>query len=297
MKTKHQVSAFTLIELMVVVGIIGLLIAIVLPAVGAARDQARSATTRATITAIETGVQQFYADHLVGGAYPPSQWMSLPVSPHGTSGRFEGANFVAWAVVGADLQGTPGFRDLNGNGVWQDDIQNLYAINTVTKQPALPRSGPYVEISKMEFPKPQTGTTAPFFIESNPQAGPLNSICFLDSFDQPILYYRANEGQGPMVGMAGSPGIYNFDDNALITGTGTGGMDLGGGAFHFPQGLGPTVTIPATGDRGTFAYAVHNPDVTALARPHRPDSFILISPGPDAVYGTADDLANFKINK
>jgi hypothetical protein len=36
-----------------------------------------------------------------------------------------------------------------------------------------------------------------------------------------------------------------------------------------------------------------NPKITAKLTPHRPNSYLLISPGYDGEYGTADDITNF----
>jgi hypothetical protein len=35
---------------------------------------------------------------------------------------------------------------------------------------------------------------------------------------------------------------------------------------------------------------------TSCGRPVKPDSFILISAGPDGIYGTKDDICNFEPN-
>jgi len=300
---RHTKRGFTLVELMVVVGIIALLIAIVLPAVNAARTQAKVAATQNTVRVIEVGVEQFRADHLVGGSYPESIHLGLnkDQSPHvytpGWSGSSAadvcGANLLAWALAGADLLGTPGFRDLDGDGFWYNDALALYDTTTDPQ----PRSEPFVDIDKMTFPELiGTGAAARFMIREHPDVL-LYSICFLDSFDQPVLYYRANVGQATMAvderGVLSPSGIYNLGDNSWITDSlqdsdsrfGSGRADLGAGGIH------------PLADLSIFAAAIHNPNVTAVDRPHRADSFIVLSAGPDALYGTADDIANFEINK
>ena len=55
-------SAFTLIELLTVVGIIGLLVGILLPSLQAARTQARKAKVKAQISAIEKALEIFKND-------------------------------------------------------------------------------------------------------------------------------------------------------------------------------------------------------------------------------------------
>ena len=69
-------DAFTLIELLTVIFIISLLIGVLLPSIGAARNAAKKATTAKTIQAIGVGLEMFKNDNekdfrLTNG-YPPS---------------------------------------------------------------------------------------------------------------------------------------------------------------------------------------------------------------------------------
>ncbi len=330
---------FTLVELMVVIGIIGLLVAIVLPAVGAARRAARAGATSATISVLETGLEQYRADNRVGGAYPPSG-LALPqevaVSPHVTDStygnypggascpRVSGASLLTWALAGADLMGTPGFRDLNGNNIWEDNTgsksgsgaeYNLYAIYSASHpdlalqgKPVHTRSGPFVDISKMRFPKQVKSGEYWFELDELVGRPRLTSIAFLDSFGQPILYYKANPAGNVMAANNRSgddQGIYTLEDNAYITGSSDDGLDLGAGAIdtsgrHHYMGIRDTSQNPEQWER-SFDRTIWNPTATVgggtIARPHRPDSFILISAGPDGIFGSADDIANFKVNQ
>jgi hypothetical protein len=99
-------------------------------------------------------------------------------------------------------------------------------------------------------------------------------------------------------------GIYSLQDNAPITGinapgNATTGLDLGLGTNHPIKNLGdPLDPTPIDGSaKGTFSYLLHDRSVTAMPRPHKADSFILLSPGADGLYGTMDDIANFPANK
>ena len=330
-------GAFTLVELMVVIGIIAVLILLILPAIGSARIQARVVATRATISAIEIGIGQFRADNNIGGEYPPSaappvsgsvsqvEWLRGEVicpTANNEYRKIDGASLLVWALAGADLLGTPGFRNLNGNETWADDTgrytdgtPGLYNYGNITaNQPDYTRSGTFVDISKMKFPT-RVGSdlnNCAFRIPAavgTPDRCTTYSTCFLDSFDQPVLYYRANQNNPLMVVLAlpyvntgANAAIYNLFDNGIITTDsatyGTQALNLGGGSLHFggiAAGVGNT-TDGSEPPIGTFGHTVWNPSVMAGSKPHRADSYILLSAGPDGVYGTGDDIANFDVN-
>lgn len=344
---RQPARAFTLVELMVVIGIISLLIAIALPAFSAARTAAKRASTEAMISTLSTGADMFHADSALGGAYPPSVMTVVQPNPINNSQiAVCGANLLVWGLAGADLLGTPGFRDLDNSGTspegdifggWTNDMGsnpaqpqvNLYALSGT--KPYHPRSGPYVDLSKVRLTKQMAPNSVEFQVPAG--GGNLDSHAFLDAWDQPILYYKANPnakyiadegsvnagGSAVIYSAVGKPkryapsGIYNLFDNAIITGGGTGsGMDFGAGRAHFSPDRNATNPRPMLGNPtvsptnsafesqnppGSFVRHIFNPSISAVATPHRPDSFILLSAGADGLFGTADDVANFPINK
>jgi hypothetical protein len=145
---------------------------------------------------------------------------------------------------------------------------------------------------------------------------------FVDAWDRPILYYKANPGAKRMVtDPTVAPGIYNQIDNGIVTGSdatgvySSSGVDFGAGKVDPSSGTSPlhkifTVTgaipelIPTFTDgvnniltlqqyENSFARFILDPTVKARNTPVRRDSYLLISAGSDAIYGTRDDLTNW----
>ncbi len=301
---------FSLVELLAVVGIIALLIAILVPSLNVVTIKAKSTATLNTIRVLETAIEAFKADMVVGGAYPESA--ALPTaSPHVPNETIvpSGASLLLWALIGADGLGTPGFLDLDGSGTWRNDTTcnapkpGLYDI--ANNQPVRSRSGPFVAKESMKMAQPKDGdpntrgiqpTLGQYFIERY-GVGPISTTCFLDSFDRPILYYRANPAGDVMGGIQAGNAIYDLYDNHIFTGLNGGpGLNLGAGPIHPLSKLGSFVSGPEP-EKPSFLHTVWDPKVIAASRPQRPDSYILLSAGPDGKWGTDKDIGNIHINK
>lgn len=345
-KNNCRRGGFSLVELLVVVAIIVLLIGLLIPGLTAVRNQAKIASSKATFASLDAGMATYKADQEVGGAFPPSRgdnpngvaysnaaaWdfaNPYDTSPNTLLHDYEGATGAAllvMAMAGADLQGTPGFRDLDGDGVWGNDCfgggaaptgnpPGAYAAKAANNQaPYYKRFGPYVQIDKIKITPRTPGTTGAattFDIKGATLPAPLKLPVFLDAFGYPILYYHADTTANRAVTDIGALnqgfGTYMFEDNRYFTGDdgdANYGVDLGAGKDHAIVKAVPNnynsmktpnnFTLPQ--DRETFLWYTHDPKVTTNIRPRNAKTYLMMSPGPDAIYGTADDVANFDKN-
>ncbi|QDV90580.1 Type II secretion system protein G precursor [Phycisphaerae bacterium RAS2] len=244
MVTKRR--AFTLIELLTVMAIIVLLIGILVPALGAARDRARRTATKAQIKAMTDGLEAFHADK---DSYPPSNPGLYTTDPYNLAGtrdaqlanwalgnganELQGAHLLADVLVGRDMLGYDPMPSAAGTTYdrWNpsNDRQKYYS----------PADG--VSMSSLAEPPsdgggevPNTlGNPQPLIAGNNPQPGsvPLLARVFVDRFGWPILYYRANptsNADSPIISqtdavpaptdlaLAGN-GFYDGMDNQVFT--------------------------------------------------------------------------------
>lgn len=325
--------AFTLIELMVVVGIIVLLVGILIPSLSAARNAAKKADTKAEMNGLATGLETYRGD-AGGGSYPPShsdnpkpEDRNLIKHPLQTDqeARVAGAHLLVQAMVGADLLGSPGFRDLDRDGFWWNDTDlgknGLYEL-TEDKEPVVSRYGAgYVDSRMIERVVPLSKLQDEFVIRHWPDeqiatSGTADQPVFLDAWGVPVLYYRANSSATRMIG-GDKPGVYWQEDNNLITGsvdskfTNYKGIDFGGGKvggtsdaadfFHkivkvlCPEPKDPPLDVQSTNPlyENNFARFIIDSSVKTRPTPVQKDSYLLISAGKDLRYGTDDDVTNW----
>ncbi|MCH8804750.1 MAG: type II secretion system protein [Planctomycetes bacterium] len=324
-------TGFSLVELLVVIAIIVLLISIVVPALSAARRAAKEASTNVMLGVLSTGLQTFEADRRIGGRFPPSlpdlrpdgtRKVADPYHPNSsrsTTIEISGAGLLVWALAGADLLGTPGFRtfDTQNSTVWNEDSHRklesdprksgAFALNS-NLQPVHARSGPYVDLSKINvtrWDKNEGSFVIPAELEARSESGrsavTREYPMFLDSFGYPVLYWRADPA-GVQFADSVSPdrlpsarrGIYHWIDNEALVNSGARDVlvlraDNEVHKLDYEPGQDPPID-PAP---GFFQYYIWNQDVGAKVHPQRPDSYLLVSPGADGLYGTADDIANF----
>jgi prepilin-type N-terminal cleavage/methylation domain-containing protein len=314
----REKSAFTMVELLIVIGIIAILIALLIPAVSMVKNTAKATQQRAQLTTIEMALTAFKNDY---GDYPPSHGYDGSGNP--AYATYCGALTLTEALVGWDLLGFHPKSAWRADGRNKDGSAMVYLDGTESsseKEKNLKeRRGPYLELA-----------TANVFQLGNSSAGAndgifnsvgrflKNTYVICDVFGvrrltigsgnavktikagTPILYYRANTSSKIFDPNANSqPGneanIYNAYDN-----------------FYFMRILKP-VTVDGSlsnkdhplcgdfkylfnldcGDPVNHIYGIRDSKITTIPWPHRSDSYILISAGADGLYGTSDDIRNF----
>jgi hypothetical protein len=293
-----------MVELLTVAAIISLLVGLLIPALSTVRRIAKETRQKAQFTTMELGLTTFKNDY---GDYPPSDWL--------LGSDYCGAQKLAEALLGWDLMGLhpqsvwradgldagggPGtydpakVRDGNGDGV-PDTLDE--------------RKGRYVELATASAFR--LGSSAPGIRDGLfDDVGPLAPYTFVlcDVFGAkkvrladgslakaglPVLYYKADTSQKTI------QGIYDALDNDAIV-VAKEQEDL----LKHPQWSGSRPLNPLCWTQNNYQYFYNYirdpkvdsraPTMPAAGWPYRPDSYILISAGPDGFYGTEDDIRNF----
>ena len=322
---------FTLVELLTVIAIIALLIGILLPSLQTARDQAKALKTRAMLKSLGDGLEMFRTENendrefRTTNGYPTSA-AAEDQTETGAQDMY-GAHQLVRHLMGKDLKGFVPRRNVPASlqsdaAAAAGDEQVLWYDPEAFELAPLDRVGPYVAADAVTVVRTRHLPEAEKY--PDPTVGQMPQHVFVGTHGYPVLYYLANPSfsgrpdalvarlEEPAVGETGYPGIYTFEDNGIFTGfcDDTTCFDpawpFGGGESRI-QKFGDIPAIAATvgDDTRTFQYYVLNKQVyqatkdpddeTAVptAVPYRKDSFLLITPGKDGVYGTSDDVTNY----
>lgn len=279
-------KGFSLVEMLVVVAIISILIALLLPAFGAVQKMALNLRQKAQFNAIEIGLEAFSNDF---SDYPESSYAD----------GYGGAQKLAEAMMGMDGMGVHKDTDFNADA--EDDSGNLlYNIGTTGKtltgtdleESLAKRYGPYLEtdtanavyLNDIDFPSSDAGTCDMLLAERTlvlaDQYGTVKNSLTNKKTGMPVLYFKA----GTHIS-GDTEYVFNFQDNWYFAGfDGSVGKD---GSKHDWLTGNPYEEIHSNFRDYNFA----------SYKPHRSESFILMSAGIDGFYGTSDDVYNFEANK
>jgi len=323
---KDKKTGFTIVELLTVMGIIAILIGLLVPALTLVRDYAKEIQQIAQFHSIEVGVSMIH-DPITGlGMYPPSNENTLAAAtpPLAVDSSYGGAQKLGEAMVGLDMLGyhpRSGFRadgqntrdDGSGAGTLQpypftvyhsqnDDPGNAMNLFAETALENVQNRKYYMELENANaftldsVYDTSELTTAAFSADYNG----MYSVVLCDVYTQkrlqsgkktgmPVLYYKARTGYtrqeyDDVLGIADD--VYNYEDNQAL-------LNLGSATSAvLPHPLADGIG----NDLEDFENMILNPEVAMINKPYRAESYLLISAGKDGLYGTSDDICNFKKN-
>ncbi len=307
---------FTLVEMLMAIAIIAVLVSLIIPALSLVHKSADMVRQKSQFHSIGVGLEAFRADF---GDYPESDETRRPSG--GPADTYFGAQKLAEAMIGQDGFGIhqdsefrrDGYQtDTDGDGKdeplykpeFDDYIDNDLALSADQKKAAKKenlamRKGPYLELETANAVRLKDLYPVPGL---QPLQPPFEEFVLVDMFGlvknkatgkktgMPILYYRANTSNfkhDPDDYEPYDENIYNLEDNKFIVNR---AVPWDNSVFH-PMNNRPDVN---KGDPGIFYENTLNPNFDNPLRPYRSDSFILLSAGPDGLYGTVDDVFNFE---
>lgn len=303
---------FSLMELLIVVGIIAVLIGILVPTASAVRRAAQAANTQNEIGQISAAIERYYQDF---GAYPGPISNSDTYSSTctvGCVGSATGFDLTNWSVAKTTMSQNLVLALCGGlhydpasATIWYDPI--LVGQGPQCVNPANPRRyEPYLGGVPLSWKLTANGKTGHYWDD----AGAANDNCipvFLDMFSDPmpILYLRCRVAVLPNVpaitlnGIDGAGAkVFGSYDLSQVTGYTTSSIGVGRKLpNHGLQTLSPN-DLPSTAYPYDGTTYLLNQALSQLSSapytyvPKQKDAYILISAGKDRVYGTNDDITN-----
>ena len=298
----HRRRAFTLVELLVVIALIGVLAALLLSALSSAQQRARATQTTSTMEAFAAACETFFQDH---GQYPgvvPEALLALDAEANNGIPRISSMENALYHMVGGYriLGVHPDYADFNGFemsfGNGNNEITVKFAINS-----ELLGDGPL--IGGRQYPSyftPPEGTLVKAFGQVGDEE---NLVDVVDAWGQPLALLRRQRTVGVLPnnrsGNDGNPETWQFRTEGAAPYFEAGEFGLGelrkqqafsndaptcilsqeNNAF-FEGNVGRILANPAIRE------GVGNPD-DLYTQPR--GSMLLLSAGPDGIYFSSQD--------
>jgi len=302
LKIKINKKSFTLIEVLVVTGIILILITISVPCVSVARNYAKKTVTKSQIHAMEVGMSAFLKDNYSYVYSNPAYYCTNHENPadieldrwevQGSNGFIQGANLLVDALVGRDLRGYDYKRPI-------DDTYNRWDLINDRRQPYIPLDS--VNINKIGQIITDAFGGNPNSNQVQPVIDGLACRVFLDNFGGPILYYKANASAMPgksniIQSSSAYVGDWAYDgrDNEFFT------SYLGTSPLNNHRISDASLSYVDDGNiplGNRFAEFIRNTKIVNNSNyksiPMNMNKFIIMSAGKDGIFGTVDDIVNF----
>jgi len=306
---------FTLVELLVVIGIIGVLLALLFPVIGRVRTSGYEADSRNRIQQLNSAIAKYHSDH---NAYPGPLPNSLADGADGFVG-IENENQVALNDVNGTAVNPAPQRItmaenlvlglLGGLAIVDGPPVGRLGEDEIRFDPAAVGKGP-IGLNLLRparhgayFQSTDRLISAGRFADEAGQGGDTAIPEFVDGFPDnlPVLYLRARKSYSYVTGTP-----ITKTNNPVMTDETVFGVS----AYHLNQILPYTNSTIGVGKQGRTTHGLNTVEIAAALPDAYPylrdpsvggatpaarmkDSYILISAGRDRVYGTADDLTNF----
>jgi prepilin-type N-terminal cleavage/methylation domain-containing protein len=321
MRTENRAApgGFTIIELLTVIAVIVIIIAMIVPGINYAKKIAKELRVRTQVKTLGEAVEAFYG---ANDFYPPSDTTFAGAAPNN---KTCGAQKFAAALVGIDMHGYDPQGDFDlmttqGNpkayaiagvlGATQADedksIGRRKDLYVTPSQDMVACDMKYLYDSAVNTKLYAGGDVAnkkmgPVLCDGMkvkeitvPTTNPVGTATLNPG--TPFLYFKANADSKILDKTKTTGNIYNYADNAdLLALTPLSGEKIKpsddshhGWYTGHAQGDGN-----ASGPKN-FYDSITNPAITTEARPYNMGGYLIISAGTDGLYGTKDDITNFK---
>jgi len=303
-------KGFTLLEMLVVIGIITLLAAILIPVVSQVRMRAFVAQTQGEMARLMMACQSYYHDY---NAYPG------PLA----NNSIVGAPSIVDAKIQVDQNASPAPTAVTGTTITSSENLVLGLLGLLSAYPSAPAPNvpaaiytpppPKHDPMSLNFLRPSTHHYLDFLPAEIPVAGATGADYFAYATTQGGMYqadYNPNPGPPPhndpeTVSDSGLPEFIDHIPNpmpilymranrgatAIAAPDGTATYNyLQLKPYGFIQVKADDFPAPAgfTETHGGWDVYLMNPSL--LNQPRGKDAFVLIDAGPDRLFGTKDDI-------